>query len=133
MLHPAKLDKVAQEILLGDIDEVFTEEDNNMLVAKPTKAEVEESVKTSNVNAAPGSDGITSLVYRECFDILGDALTEVTEAVFAGEKLTRSQRTSLMIFSNKPGKSQSIKPRDKRRISLLNSNFKVLSGIELLR
>ena len=133
LMHPAKLDKVAQGILLSDIDKVFTDEDNDMLVTKPTKAEVEESVKTSNVDAAPGSDGITSLVYRECFNILGDALTEVTEAVFAGEKLTRSQRTSLMIFSDKPGKSQSIKPQDKRRLSLLNSDFKIISGVELLR
>ena len=72
--HPAKLNKEAQEILLGEIDKMFTEEDNEMLVAKPTKAEVMEPVKTSNVNAAPGSDGITSLVYRECFNILGDSL-----------------------------------------------------------
>ena len=133
LLHPAELNKEAQDKLLNEVHEVFTKEDNKMLVAKPTKAEVEESVKTSNVDAAPGSDGITSLVYRECFNILGDALTEVAEEVFSGSKLTRSQRTSLMIFSNKPGKSQSIKPRDKRRISLLNSDFKILSGIELLR
>ena len=38
-----------------------------------------------------------------------------------------------MIFSDKPGKSKSLNPRDKRRLSLLNSDFKVLSGIELGR
>ena len=77
-----------------------------MLTAVTTKEEVEESVKTSNANAAPGTDGITSLLYKECFPILGDALTEVAKEVFAGGQPTRSQRTSLMLFTSKPGKSQ---------------------------
>ena len=62
LLHPALLDPVAQDILLAEVDKVFTEKDNNMLTAKPTKEEVEDSVKTSNMDAAPGTDGITSLV-----------------------------------------------------------------------
>ena len=59
LLHPAILDPVAQEILLTEVEEVFTEKDNRILTAEPTQEEVEESVKTSNVNAAPGTDGIT--------------------------------------------------------------------------
>ena len=133
LLQPAQLDQAAQDILLGELDTQFTDKDNQMLLAAPTKEEVEESVKTSNVDAAPGSDGITSLVYKECFEILGDALTEVFKEVFAGSKPTKSQRTSLMLYSNKPGKSQSLKPQDKRRLSLLNSDFKVFSGMELGR
>ena len=131
--HPAQLDQIAQHILLKEVDKVFTEKDNKMLVAAPTKEEVEDSINTSNVNAAPGSDGITNLLYKECFSILGDALTDVAKEVFSGKQPTRSQRTSLMIFTSKPGKVQSLKPQDKRRISLLNSDFKMLSGIELRR
>ena len=63
LLHPALLDPIAQNILLEDLDVQFTESDNKMLVAVPTKSEVEESVKTSNIHAAQGSDGITNLVY----------------------------------------------------------------------
>ena len=133
LLHPAQLDGASQDVLLGELDKVFTEKDNKMLVAVPTKEEVEESVNNSNVDAAPGSDGITSLVYKECFNILGDALTEVAKEVFAGNQPTKSQRTSLMMFSSKPGKSLSLKPQDKRRLSLLNSDFKVMSGIDLGR
>ena len=130
LLHPAELDQVAQDILLREVDKVFSKSDNDMLCSKPTKDEVEKSVKTSNVHAAPGTDGITSLVYREHFDVLGDALTEVAQAIFDGEQPSSSQRTSLMIFTSKPGKTSSLKPEDKRRISLLNSDFKVISGIE---
>ena len=133
LVNTAVLDPTAQTTLLAEISEDFTEEDNKMLVAEPTRAEVETSVKSSNMNAAPGSDGITNLLYKECFHILGDALTEVAQEVFAGQQPSRTQRTSLMVFSSKPGKGKSLKPRDKRRLSLLNSDFKILTGIELGR
>ena len=38
-----------------------------------------------------------------------------------------------MVFGCKPNKSKSLKPTDKRRISLLNSDFKIISGIEARR
>ena len=131
--NPAVLDSAAQDLLLAGVEKCFTEEDNKMLVAKPTKTEVEESVNSSNMHAAPGTDGITSFVYKECFHILGDALTEVAQAVFGGEQPTKSQRTSLMLCCSKPGKAQSLKPKDKRRLSLLNSDFKVITGLEVGR
>ena len=133
LVHPAVLDQVAQGVLLDEIKKVFTETDNEMLTAVPTRVEVEESVKTSNMNAAPGTDGITSFVYKECFNILGDALTEVVRAIHRGQQPTRSQRTSLMLFTSKPGKTSSLKPEDKRRLSMLNTDFKVVTGVEVGR
>ena len=133
LLHPALLDPAAQQILLAEIEPQFTDKDNKMMTSAPTKEEVEESVRSSNVNASPGCDGITSLVYRECFEILGDALTEVAKEIFGGQQPTQSQRTSLMLFYSKPGKSQSIRTQDKRRLALLNSDFKVITGLELGR
>ena len=133
LANPAILDQECQEVLLAEVEPQFTEKDNQMLTADPTREEVEKSVKSSNVNAAPGCDAITSLVYRECFDIIGDALTEVIKEIHAGQQPTRSQRTSLMLFSSKPGKASSLKPQDKRRLSLLNSDFKILTGLELRR
>ena len=44
--------------------------------------------------------------------------------------LTPSLRTSLMVFGSKPKKPNSLLPQDKRRISLLNSDFKVASGLD---
>ena len=133
LVHPAVLDPLSQRDLLAEVEEVFTHKDNEMLTAAPTLEEVKESVRTSNGNAAPGTDGITSLVYKECFDILGEALTEVAKAIHAGQRPTKSQRTSIMLFTSKPGKSNSLKPEDKRRISLLNSDFKIITGLEVGR
>ena len=60
-------------------------------------------------------------------------MTEVVQAVFRGQQPTSSQRTSLMMFGSKPKKSKSLKPKDKRKISLLNVDFKTMTGVEAKR
>ena len=47
--NPAELDRAAQRILLQEVVEQFTSDDNKMLAAAPTKAEVKESIDTSNL------------------------------------------------------------------------------------
>ena len=108
---------------------MFTDEDNLKLLAKPTKKEVLDTLSDSNLHAAPDTDGLTNYFYKNCFDIVGDSLLEVVTAVSSGCQPTLSQRTSKMVFGSKPKKSKSIKPKDKRRISLLNCDFKTMSGI----
>ena len=58
------------------------------------------------------------------------ALSDVMRLVFSGQKLQKSMRTSLMAFGCKPKKPKSILPGDKRKISLLNSDFKTSTGLE---
>ena len=62
--------------------------------------------------------------------MLGEPLTEVMQAIFDCQDLPLSMRTSLMVFGSKPKKPNSILPKDKRRISLLNCDFKVATGLE---
>ena len=133
LLHQAQLDPLAQETLLAEIEPVFTKEDNARLLTPPTNEEVLATVSASNLSAAPGIDGLPSLLYKECWSVLGCALSDVMRAVFSGQKLPQSMRTSLMVFGSKPKKPNSILPRDKRKISLLNSDFKTASGIEARR
>ena len=64
--HPANLDDAAQEVLLREVKPVFTDKDNEMMSKVYTKEEVKESIWSANINAAPGNDGITNLVYRYC-------------------------------------------------------------------
>ena len=68
LLNPAALDPAAQDILLAEVEPVFTKEDNEMLLALPCKEEVKEVLFSSNLKAAPGTDGLTSLLYKECWD-----------------------------------------------------------------
>ena len=133
LLHPAQLDSASQQTLLEEIEPVFTEADNKMLLAIPDKEEVKEIVWNSNQHAAPGTDGLTAHLYKQCWDVLGDSLTEVAQDVFQGQQPTPSQRTSLMVFGAKPKKQKSIQPKDKRKISLLNVDFKIMTGIDAKR
>ena len=131
--HP-NLCEASQASLLGEVQPVFTEQDNNMFRKLPTKQEVKESVNSANMNAAPGNDGLTSFVYKHCWDILGQSLTEVVQEVHKGASPSLSQRTSLMVYGCKANKpSNSLDPSHKRRISLLNADFKIISGIENIR
>ena len=133
LLPPPVLDLVAQDQLLAEVEPVFTEADNSLLCKMVTKAEVYDTLCASNLHAAPGCDGITSFLYKECWDTLGDSLTELVQAIHLGQQPTKSQRTSLMVFGTKPKKSKSLNPADKRKISLLNSDFKIITGIEASR
>ena len=118
---------------MSEIEEVVTEEDNKMLLEPPNKKEVLEAQVASNLHAAPGTERITGLLYKVCWDTLGDALTDVVTVVSNGEPPTVSMRTAMMVFGSKPKKAQSLKPQDKRRISLLNCDFKLIENVEARR
>ena len=130
LLAPAELSHEAQETLPQDVDTVFMQEDNDMLCAPPSLGDVKEVLAKSNLQAAPGCDGITGLLYYVCWDFLGESLTEVMKSIHEGNQPTVSQRTSLMVFGSKPKKPNSIRPGDKRRISLLNADYKLATGLE---
>ena len=62
---------------------------------------------------------------------MGEPLTSVIQHVFQGNKPSPDQRNSLMVFGNKLGKkAKSLKISDGRKLSLLNVDFKVMTGIE---
>ena len=125
LLTPANLCPFSQNILLNELESVVTSEENDKLALCPTKHEVHEVIKNSNQNAAPGVDGIPMSVYSACWDSLGDSLSELAVAIHQGDELPQSMRTSMMVFGSKPKKANSINPKDKRRISLLNSAIQV--------
>ena len=106
----ASLDLEAQETFLRDVQRVFSEDDNKMLLNPPSKEEVLEVIKTGNQHAAPGTDGLTSYFYHCCWDIMGDFITEVAQAIHRGSPPTQSQRTSLMVFGSKPKTSFCLQP-----------------------
>ena len=133
LLFLADLDSHSQETLLAEIESSVTESENKMLEKAPDKEEVKNTLWESNLRAAPGTDEITGLFYKVCWNTMGDALTEVAIAKFKGEKVPATMRTAMMVFGTKPKKAQSIKPKDKRRISLLNCDFKILEGLDARR
>ena len=133
LLHPANLDPTAQSTLLAEMQPVFTDADNRELEKLPDMEEIKNVLFESNLNAAPGTDGITSLFYKVHWDLFGEPLHQVVTTIHKGNMPTQSQRTSLMVFGSKPKKLASIRAEDKRRISLLNSDFKLATGLDAAR
>ena len=112
----------------------FTEADNTKLKAPPTKPEVKKVLDSLRPHTAPGTDGLTVYFYQKFCHLIGDSLTEVITSVFSGTSPFDSQYTSLMVFGNKPGKkAKSLLISDCRKLSLLNVDFKILTGIEAFR
>ena len=127
--HPA-LNEHAQKLLLSEVKPVFKDEDNSFMLKIPTNEEVKESLWCADIDAAPGTDGLTNLVYRHCWDILWDSIVNVVQSIHCGPSPSLSQRTSLMVYGSKANKPpSSTDPKHKRRISLLNSDFKIISGV----
>ena len=129
----APLDVNMQEVLLEEVEAVFTDDDNRKMEAPPSKDEVKKIVSKADHLAAPGTDGIPSLLYYRCFDTLGQILTDVIKEIHDGDYPTASQATSLMVFADKPKKVGSKLVKDKRTLSLLNTDFKVATGLEAAR
>ena len=64
LTNHADLDPLAQEILLSEVEESFTEADNEKLRAAPTKAEIKGVLDSCRPHAAPGTDGLTVYLYN---------------------------------------------------------------------
>ena len=125
----ALLDATAQNHLLDSVTAVFTEKDNAMLEAEITDEEIKESLSKSNKNAAPGGDGLTFQTYVQCWSSLGPHLCQVIREVVKTGTPSVSMLHSFQVFSPKIGKSSSLLPKDKRRLALLQSDYKVLTGV----
>ena len=65
---------------------------NIYLLDIETINEVKDTIAASNLPAAPhpGTDGITSLFYNVCWNVMGDPLTEVIQAINEGSQPTFS-------------------------------------------
>ena len=94
-----------------------------------TKEELEIALKQLNHKASPGIDGIPSTVYTIMSDLFAPHMLDVFNNIAQGSKPPVSMRTSTIQFLTKPKKANSIKLSDKRRISVLCTDFKCLETI----
>ena len=66
LLQPAVLHQDARDILLDEVEHVFTQRDNENFARLPDEKEVKKVLDFSYLLAAPGTDSILSLLYHEC-------------------------------------------------------------------
>ena len=81
-------DEECMNDLLNEVSECVTDEDNEMLSKKPDMEEIKQVIATSNLKSAPGIDGIPVMFYYVCWDIIGESLVEVIEAIHEGRHPT---------------------------------------------
>ncbi|PIK45416.1 reverse transcriptase [Apostichopus japonicus] len=82
-------------------------------------------------NKSPGSDGLPREFYLECWDFIGADLLELYNESWVRGSLCPSQRVAVVTLLHKKGDRR--KPANKRPISLLNTDYKILSKAMSMR
>ena len=103
---------------------------NDTLSREISSLELKQALKQLNCKASPGLDGIPSTWYEKLADIFTPYMLEVFNYIIRGEdKPTETMRTSTVQFLCKPKKADCIKLSDKRKISVLCTDFKCLETV----
>lgn len=93
--------------------------------------EVHEAVMSMSGNKSPGIDGLPSEFYKVFFDLLGPDLVLLYNTVFDNELLSVSQRTAVITLL--PKKGDPLDPGNRRPISLLTVDYKIVAKVLQIR
>ena len=130
MSETFNLDLVACEKLFSFEVPQVTDSINDALSREISPVELKQALKQLNSKASPGLDGIPSTLYEKLADIFTPYMLEVFKYIIRGEdKPTETMRTSTVQFLSKPKLADSIKLSDKRKISVLCTDFKCLETV----
>ena len=114
-----------QENLLSNIDKSPPQSKNDLLGLDLSVGELWKAVSAMKKGKSPGPDGFPAEFYRIFWDILGGDLRDVFAAAFNLNKLSHSQRVGNIILLPKSG--DPLDPRNRRPITLLNVDYKILA------
>ena len=118
--------------MLREVDEVYTEEDNRRLLSIPDQTEVKQVLENSNIQAAPGTDGIPAEIYKKGGPVLLTQLTKLYESFWNEEDIPQELRdASIVHLYKRKGNRQSCD--NHRGISLLSIAGKILARVLLNR
>ena len=96
-------------------------------VEKYQFVELKDDIKQLNRKASPGVNGIPSTLYEKHVDVFAPHMLELFNSIVRGQEIpTETIRTGTVTFLSKPKKANSIKLFDKRKISVLGTDFKCL-------
>ena len=120
-----------QNVLIDNLSNTISNESKDYLDYPISLAEVKRSIDMSANNKSPGCDGLPYEFYRDYIDLIGDDLVHVYNDIFMNGSLTESQRSSIITLLPKEGDAQD--PGNRRPISLLNADYKILTKVLQLR
>ena len=107
----------------------ISQSDNMLLTQEINRSELRKALLKLRSKAAPGLDSIPSGLYVTMFSLFAPLMLEVFNEIINGQTPAASMRTSIVQYLNKPKKANSVKLSDKRKISILCTDFKCLEKI----
>ncbi|KAJ8050132.1 hypothetical protein HOLleu_03212 [Holothuria leucospilota] len=121
----ADVDEGLQQSLVDNIDKTPSKEQNDELGSPLTVDELWKAVAKVKGGKAPGSDGIPVEFYKCFWGTVGHDLRDVFVSAFLAGSLSPSQRTGVITLLPKSGGP--LEPKNKRPITLLNVDYKILA------
>ncbi|KAI8478581.1 hypothetical protein Bbelb_436790 [Branchiostoma belcheri] len=114
-----------REFFLDKLDTALPEEVSNCLERPLSSEELLSAIKGMANNKTPGSDGLPKEFYYKFWDLVGPDILEVFNEGLGDGLLTVSQRQGIITLLDKAG--DPLDPANKRPISLLNVDYKILA------
>lgn len=126
LFSPEAIDLECKQSLLNEISTVLSEPDHDICEGVLSLAEITASIKSLNLNKAPGPDGLTVEFHNKFWDIISPHILEVFNSCFAEGELSDSMKASATrLIYKKRGDIKNLK--NWRPISLLNVDYKICS------
>ncbi|KAI8514955.1 hypothetical protein Bbelb_075460 [Branchiostoma belcheri] len=121
------VDPVASDQLCSNLDNTLSTEEVQLLETPLSSDELFNSVHSMANNKCPGSDGLPKEFYITFWHLIGDDLLMVFNEVFDAGELSPSQKFGVVTLL--PKKGDELDPKNKRPISLLNTDYKILTKV----
>ena len=121
-------EEVCEKLFSFEVPKI-SDDMNQLLVKEITMSELLTALKQMKPKASPGIDGIPSTFYVKMSKLIAPYMLEVINEIVQGKEPSESMRTSTLMFLGKPKKMNSIKFEDKRKISVLCTDFKCIETI----
>ena len=119
------VDPLAADTLCENLDNVLELDDAALLEAPLTLQELETALQDMQNNKCPGSDGLPKEFYATYWHLLGGELLAVFQEAFESGELCSTQRFGILTLL--PKKGDQLDPKNRRPISLLNTDYKLLT------
>ncbi|XP_073355407.1 uncharacterized protein [Aegilops tauschii subsp. strangulata] len=118
---------VRQDELLACIDTRVTPNMNELLQKEYTREEVFEALQSIGDLKAPGPDGMPSIFYKKCWNVVGDNIVAEVLNVLKGGPMPEGWNETCVVLIPKVKNPDSMK--DLRPISLCNVVYKLISKV----
>ena len=114
-----------QDSLLSNIHKTPPQSKNDNLGSDISVGELWKAVAAMKKGKSPGPDGLPVEFYKGFWEVLGGDMRDVFAAAFSLNSLSQTQRVGNIVLLPKSG--DPLDPRNRRPITLLNVDYKILA------